>query len=50
MDGTHQFWLQDEVHEIYTGWRARFTAYNLPGTTVAGRVPVRRIITPFANH
>ncbi|MFB9662428.1 glycoside hydrolase family 13 protein [Glycomyces mayteni] len=33
--GTHPLWDRDEVHEIYTGWRAVFDEYDPPRIAVA---------------
>jgi len=35
VDGSHPFWDRDEVHDIYTEWRAVFNEYTPPRTAVA---------------
>ncbi|TDW29482.1 glycoside hydrolase family 13 protein [Cryobacterium psychrophilum] len=35
IDGSHPFWDRDEVHDIYTEWRAVFNEYTPPRTAVA---------------
>ncbi|MCC3274797.1 glycoside hydrolase family 13 protein [Arthrobacter sp. zg-Y20] len=34
-DGAHPFWDRNEVHDIYTEWRALFNEYTPPRTAVA---------------
>ncbi|MCC9177609.1 glycoside hydrolase family 13 protein [Arthrobacter sp. zg-Y750] len=34
-DGAHAFWDRNEVHDIYTEWRALFNEYTPPRTAVA---------------
>ncbi len=35
LGGAHPYWDRDEVHEIYTEWRAVFNEYTPPRTAVA---------------